>query len=402
MNLSHQLSAWALKEPLFPEHMSFILGPRQCGKTTLALSYLKSLGQNKEPYYFNWDRTDIRQRFKRNIDWLSSLKSPGHRPALVFDEIHKVRNWKRLLKGIYDQYKGDFQFVVTGSGRLDHFQRGGDSLAGRYDPYFLQPFTPGEICGYSAIEKLNIEAILDSTPLSSDIIEQWSVTGGFPEPFLSASQAKSRAWWKQYVIRVTEEDLRDLTRLESVDLMRDIISILPGRVSSPLSYNSIREDVETSFATVKRYINTLKQLYMIFSVPPYSKRIHRAIRKEEKIYYYHFPTVNDPGARFENQVALVLMRWLTEQNERARGDYGLHYIRDQDGREVDFLITDNGKPHFLFEVKLSDTQLSTGMRRYSEILGVPGVQVVQIPHISVKKSETLAVVGFDRLAKCLA
>jgi predicted AAA+ superfamily ATPase len=398
MNLKHRLGDWALGDPLFPNHMSFILGPRQCGKTTMALNYLHSLGQKKEDCYFNWDRGDVRRRFKNDIDWMSALKKTGKRPLLVFDEIHKVRNWKRILKGIYDQYRDDFQFVITGSGRLDHFQRGGDSLAGRYDPYFLQPFTPGEILGLGASNKLSMTALLDSTPIDGELIEHWEETGGFPEPFLSSSQARARAWWRQYLIRVTEEDLRDLTRLESVDLMRDIISLLPSKVSAPLSYNSIREDVESSFATVKRYINTLGQLFMIFSIQPYSNKIHRAIRKEEKFYFYHFPVVENVGARFENEVALVLRRWVFEMNEKAQGEWGLHYIRDQDGREVDFLLTQNKRPFFLFETKYSETKISPSLRFYSEKLGIPGVQVVRTPKIALKKSSQIGVVSFDRLA----
>lgn len=329
---------------------------------------------------------------------MSALKQNRKRPLIVFDEIHKVRHWKTLLKGIYDQYRDDFQFIVTGSGRLDYFQRGGDSLAGRYDPYFLQPFTPGEISGVDINQKLGLGALLNSEPIEEALISHWEQTGGFPEPFLSNSQAKAKTWWKQYIIRVTEEDLRDLTRLESVDLMREIVEILPTKVSSPLSYNSIRQDVESSFATVKRYIGTLRQLFLVFSLRPYSKKIHRAIRKEEKFYFYHFPAVPNEGARFENSVALILQRWVCEQNERALGDYELCYLRDQDGREVDFLITESSKPVFLFEVKLSETRLSPSLKFYSEKLNIPGVQVVRTPKIAVKKTSQLAVISIDRLA----
>lgn len=191
------------------------------------------------------------------------------------------------------------------------------------------------------------------------------------------------------------------TRLESVDLMRDILQILPTKVASPLSLQSIREDVETSFATVKRYVSTLNQLFLLFEISPYSKKIHRAVKKEKKTYFFHHPAVQDVGARFENMVALLLRRWISEQTETAHGDYELFYLRDQDRREVDFLITLNQKPYFLIEAKRSETEISPALRFYSEKLGIPGIQVVRTPKIRIKKDKNLAVISIHALASIL-
>ncbi|MEK6704308.1 MAG: ATP-binding protein [Bdellovibrionota bacterium] len=381
--------------------MSFIVGPRQSGKTTLALEWLKKSRLSKEGHYYNCDLPDVRRRFRDGVGWMSALKRHHHRPLLIFDEIHKVRQWKRLLKGVFDQYRDDFQFVVTKSGRLDLFQRGGDSLAGRYDSYFLGPFTPGEIARCVPIDQLTVGGILGVDELDEDLILQWELLGGFPEPFLAGKEALARSWWRNYRIRVTEEDMRDLTRLESVDLMRQILDLLPGKVSSPLSLQSIREDVETSFATVKRYILSLNQLFMTFEVPPYAKKIHRAVKKERKLYFFHHPAVLDAGARFENMVAILLKRWISEQNEKAQGEFGLHYLRDQDRREVDFMLSLDGKPVLLIEVKRSDIQLSSSLRFYAEKLGITGLQVVRQPGVVIKKGNGLAVVSVHRLACAL-
>lgn len=400
-DLAHRQDHWSLESPLFPRHMSFLVGPRQCGKTTLAMTYLQARGFSPRDYYFNWDRADVRQRFREDINWLSALKVHGKRPPLIFDEIHKVRQWKRLLKGVYDQYRDDFQFIVTGSGRLDHFQRGGDSLAGRFDSYFLMPFTPGEIAGVEPIKALSLKGLQQAKSVSESVISQWEVTGGFPEAFLSGSELKAKAWWKNYKQRVSEEDFRDLTRLESADLMRQMIDLLPSRVSAPLSIQSVREDLETSFATAKRYISTLNQLYLTFDVAPYSKRIHRAIKKEKKLYFFHHPCVLDPGARHENMVALVLKRWIHEQNEKAEGDYELNYLRDQDRREVDFIILKDRAPVLLVEAKLSDLNASASLRYYSEKLKIPGIQVIRPSGVFSLKDPHLATVSLGHLAGAL-
>lgn len=401
MDLIHQQTSWSIKSPLFPRHMTFIAGPRQCGKTTMCLQYLSQKKLDKNQYYFNWDRFDVRQKFNSNLDWLSTLKINAKRPILIFDEIHKVNKWKRLLKGIYDHYRDDFQFIITGSGRLDYFQRGGDSLAGRFDLYELFPFTPAECLKFKSQNELLLEEILSAHPLSEDLIKHWEMTGGFPEPFLTGSENKSKRWWQQYLIRVTEEDLKDLTKLESVDLMRHILQIVPAKISAPLSIDSIRRDVDSTHATIKRYINTLSQLYLIFAIAPYAKKIHRSITKEKKYYFYHHAAVLDEGARFENMVAIIIKRWICEKNEKALGHFELFYLRDQDRREVDFIIVKDSKPYFLIECKKSETSLSNSLIYFSEKLKVPGLQVVRTAKYNLKKTSQLAVASIHYLAKVL-
>src|SRR5690349_21487503 len=117
--------------------MVFIGGPRQVGKTTLALSFLKNHSA-KSPSYINWDSIKSRSAFMKG-------EIPGGEGILVFDEIHKYRNWRNVIKGLYDVNKDDIQFIVTGSARLDHFRKGGDSLFGRYHYYRLHPFSLMEI-----------------------------------------------------------------------------------------------------------------------------------------------------------------------------------------------------------------------------------------------------------------
>jgi predicted AAA+ superfamily ATPase len=123
--------------------MVFLVGPRQVGKTTLSQiisnSYTNTL-------YFNWDVPSHRARLIENPFFFEELtrKDPS-RPLIIFDEIHKHRDWKNWLKGIYDEFLLQYQFLVSGSGRLDIYQKGGDSLAGRYFQFHLWPFTIAEL-----------------------------------------------------------------------------------------------------------------------------------------------------------------------------------------------------------------------------------------------------------------
>jgi hypothetical protein len=379
--------------------MVFLIGPRQCGKTTLAKSFLGEQLPGKEAatHYFNWDNARIRAAYRANPYFFEGLQLHEARVPVVFDEIHKMKGWKNYLKGAYDSLGDSFRFLITGSGRLDLFQRSGDSLAGRYDPFFLMPLVPAEIESRVPATILAVATILGAKPIPETIISDWEALGGFPEPFLSGKEGAARRWWAQYKIRVAEEDVRDLTRIEAIDKVRDLMEILPARTGSPLSLNALREDLEVAHASVANYVRTLQQVFLIFSVPPYSRKIARAIKKEEKSYFFHHPAVLDPGSRFENMVAILLKRWACFATESGNGEYALQYIRDQDRREVDFLLTLDGKPHLLLEAKRSDTTFTTAGLFYHHKLNIPLVQVVRTPNISIRRREG-CVVSIHRLA----
>ena len=100
------------------EKMVFLGGPRQVGKTTLCREILGA--HFEKPAYFNWDNRADRKMIMAAI-W------PADAQLLIFDEIHKYRQWKQLIKGEFDKHKGTFKFIVTGSARLDLYRRGGDS-----------------------------------------------------------------------------------------------------------------------------------------------------------------------------------------------------------------------------------------------------------------------------------
>ncbi|MCY4512108.1 MAG: AAA family ATPase, partial [Bdellovibrionales bacterium] len=104
--------------------MVFVGGARQVGKTTLALSFLKPSAV-LHPAYLNWDIPSHREK-------ITKLQLPLKRKRIVFDEIHKFVQWRRLMKGLYDEHGKTHSFLVTGSARLDYFSKGGDSLLGRY------------------------------------------------------------------------------------------------------------------------------------------------------------------------------------------------------------------------------------------------------------------------------
>ena len=153
--------------------------------------------------------------------------------------------------------------------------------------------------------------------------------------------------------------------------------MLPERVSTPLSINSLREDLQVNHRTVSNWIEGLKKIYLVFSVMPWSRHIAKAVRKETKVYFYDWTMVPNEGARFENMVAVTLLRLICRWNELGLGDFDLRYIRNHQGREVDFLLIKDNQPFALFEAKETNSEPAASGSYVRNRLQVPYYQIVE-------------------------
>jgi uncharacterized protein len=342
--------------------MVLLAGARQVGKTTLAK---QALDATPTGLYLSWDRRDDR-RVIRDARW------PAGRALIVLDELHKWRQWKRWLKGEFDAHREHLQFLVTGSARMDVFRRGSDSLQGRYHHWRLHPFTLGEVeRAGSPIAVEPGKALALDTDGRQETVQALMTLGGFPEPFLAGSERGLRRWRKERLDRFFREDVRDLENLRDMSSLELLADMLPSRVGSPLSLNSLREDLEVSHTAVTHWIDVLERLYFLFLVRPYKSRAVRSLRKMPKAYLWDATLVEDRGARFENLVALHLLT-LCHFLEDGEGEkVELRYLRDTSEREVDFLVTWNGKPWLAVEAKVSDTEIAPSLRYFRSRLGIP-------------------------------
>jgi len=253
--------------------ITFISGPRQVGKTTLAKALLTS-----RLNYYSYDEEDFRRAWSKNPQLALANRAPG---PVVLDEIHKDRMWKRKLKGIYDQDEESGPYVVTGSARLDSYRRGSDSLLGRYIPYRLHPLTVGE----RAIAP-SPDTLFEASGATFCSVKELINLSGFPEPLLGGSENEAARWSRLRLDSLVQEDTRDLLSISDLSAFRVLIDLLPERVGSPLSINALHEDVGKAYATVRSWYQVLEALYYCFTVRPYSKRINRAIRAEPKMYLF--------------------------------------------------------------------------------------------------------------------
>ena len=314
--------------------MAFVAGPRQVGKTTLALAL-----PGAREAYLNWDVAAHRERILRGE------LPPGK--LWMFDEIHKYRRWRNYLKGLYDARPRGQKILVTGSGRLDLYRFGGDSLQGRYHLLRLHPFSAAEL-GMSRPAQL-----LDLLRL-----------GGFPEPFLGGSETQARRWSREYRTLLVREDIVALERIQDLGHLELLMLRLPELVGSPLSVNALREDLQVSHKAVVNWIGALERLYAVFRLSPFGSPRIRAVRKEQKHYHLDWTVVPGDAARFENLVACHLLKWVHYEQDTQGRDLELRYFRDIDGREVDFVVVEGRRPVLLVECKWSDVEPDRGLRYF--------------------------------------
>jgi predicted AAA+ superfamily ATPase len=313
------------------KRMVLLSGPRQVGKTTVAK---RILGRGKG--YLNWDVAEDRERILRRQFPPAGL--------WVLDEIHKFRGWRNYLKGLWDGRRAGQRILVTGSAKLELYRFGGDSLQGRYHLLRLHPLSVAEL-GLAAPSELR------------DLL----TLGGFPEPYFSGSEVEAKRWSREYRNLIVREEMTSLERVVDLGRVEQMMLRLPDLVASPLSVNSLREDLQISHKVAEHWLQILERLQAIFRIPPFGAPTIRAVKKERKHYQLDWTLVQDKGPRFENLVACHLAKWVDFQQDVLGRDLELRYFRDVDGREVDFVLCERGKANLLVECKWGDENIARGL-----------------------------------------
>jgi predicted AAA+ superfamily ATPase len=325
--------------------MVFIGGPRQAGKTTLSKALCHD--QFAASTYLNWDNDEDRQAILRK-QWSSDSA------LVIFDELHKYPRWKQWIKGTYDTKETIQQYLVTGSARLDVYRRGGDSLMGRYHYWRLHPLTIDEL-------PPNLSA--------QEGYERLLTMGGFPEPFLMADERETRRWRRERFDRILREDVQDLESIRNTQLLSLFVDALRERVGGLVTLSNIATDLQISPNTAKEWLNLIERMYIAFPVSPLITGVPRAIQKPPKVFFYdNGDVLGDAGARLENLVATTLLKRLHFIEDYFGYRCSLHYIRDKEGREVDFVTKINDEIVDLIEVKKSDTTVTSSLKYYSKKL----------------------------------
>jgi predicted AAA+ superfamily ATPase len=367
------------KELTKEKRMVFMAGARRVGKTTLGDMIAETFANR---VYLNWEIPENRARLIRNPVFFEEVERRDESaPFVMFDEINRYRGWRSYLKGAHERVEGDYQFLVAGSSRLDYPQRRGDSLAGRYYLLHLWPFTQAEL-GRANLKPEEFfgnpqQVSMDRHPELKELWRALSEQSGFPEPFLAGRKTAYRRWSSAYAGQVIREDIRDATGIKAVDELETLYQLLPAQVGQLLPVPALAQGLQVAYNTIRSWLLTLQRFFTIFSLAPWSRGVPRAIREGQKVYLWDVPRVREPGARFENMVALELCRAVSTWNEMGFGRFSLNFVRTKDQQEVDFIIADDGQPVLLIDARAEEHQPSAALIKFQSALKVPAVLLVQ-------------------------
>ena len=334
--------------------MVMLTGPRRVGKKNISQQLLSEFDGGQ---YLNFDVPAHRAVLLAQ-SWRQSA------PLLVFNEIHKMRDWKAWLKGAYDGRAPGQSLLITGSARMDTFRQAGESLAGRYFRMRLHPLSLREWC--------------DSTNAAPQVaLAHLLSRGGLPEPALADDDFQAQRWRTDYFAGLVREDVLEFSRVQELNAIRLFAEMLRSRVGSPLSLASLARDLNLSPVTVGKYLDILESLFIVFVVWPWHRNIARATLQAPKVYFYDTGMVQgDAGLQFENLVACHLLKNVHWQQDTQGAEVGLHYVRTKDDAEVDFCLSQGDTLTHLIECKLSDTKPHRALSRFAEQW--PQAQAIQL------------------------
>lgn len=351
-----------------------VLGPRQCGKTTLSHHYTKNI--KEQVYFFDLEdpsHLDQLQNPKMTLDPLNGL--------IVIDEIQRRPDLFPYLRVLSDY--SDKKFLILGSSSGDLLSQSSESLTGRIDYIELTPFNLSEVESFD---------------------RHW-LMGGFPKSYLSSSYALSLKWRKNYITSFIERDLPSIDiNLNSTTLWK-LWNFLIHYHGQLINYSDIGRSLGVSDMTIRRYLDVLSKTFMVRLLEPWYENISKRQVKAPKVY------IRDSGL-FHSTLGIAEKEWhvhpkkgvsfegyAIEEIIRKEGPLSKFYFwRTQAGAELDlFVIRDDGK-RIGFEIKLSDAPTITkSMQTAIEDLKLDALYIVNPSDEFWRKSEKVSVLGIKKI-----
>jgi hypothetical protein len=360
-----------------------IIGPRQCGKSTLALSFLK----NKKSLYLDLENPDDRARLANPTLFFSENKSP----LICLDEVQFMPNLFPVLRSIIDRNKRNGQFILLGSASPELLRQSSETLAGRIHYMELSPFLLSEVTDVK-----NVQSKL------------W-LRGGFPRSFLAPKEDISFTWRKNFIRIFLERDLSNFGIGTSAETMRRFWMMCAHLHGQVVNLSHLGSSLDVSHPTARNYLDIMTGTFMLRKLEPFHANIEKRIRKTPKIY------LSDSGmlhALLNIQTMHELLghpvagfSWegfVFSQLSQALKDWEIYYLTTADQAEIDFILK-RGKQLVAVESKLSKAPtVSRGFYTLMKDLHIKEGYVVAPIEASFPVSEKARVVNIDTLIKKLS
>jgi uncharacterized protein len=323
-----------IEKYLFRKKIIFIHGPRQVGKTTLALQLLDKFG--KKENYYNCELLNIKQLLESKDPYLFK-KFIGNAKFIILDEAHTILDIGKNLKLIYDTFP-DIQMIVTGSSSFELRNKSNEPLTGRAFDFMLLPFSLNEVRQkFSNVEILySVNSILRF--------------GLYPDIF-GKDDDTSKITLDNLASRYLYKDILEFETIKKSDKIIKLLQLLSFQVGNEVSINELSKSLGINRTTVERYLDLLEKSYVIFRLKAFSRNLRNEISKREKYFFYDLgirnslisqynplDLRNDIGALWENFCIIELMK--KSMNNGIRENY--YFWRNVKGEEIDLIVEKNG------------------------------------------------------------
>jgi len=366
-----------LKDHLSKKEMSFIVGPRQAGKTTLMLmlkDYLEKRGERT--LFLNLDIERDKEFFSSQSRLLKKIELElGKQRGFVFiDEIQRKEDAGLFLKGIYDMAL-PYKFIVSGSGSVELKERIHESLVGRKRIFELTTVSFEEFVDfktdYRYEDKLPAFFSIEREK-TDDLLEEYLNFGGYPRIVLEYEVAEKLRLMNEIYQSYIERDIAYLLRVQKTEAFSNLVKVMAAQVGNLVNLSELSSTLGISSKTIKEYLWYLEKTFILQRVPPYFRNIRKEITKSPLFYFYdlglrnfslgNFGNLRDKGFAFQNFVFTIL-------REKIRsGAAKICFWRTKDKAEIDFVV-DGGSWQIPIEVKyrrLETPKITRALRSFIE------------------------------------
>lgn len=360
----------SLHNALEVRRVVLLVGPRQCGKTTLAKTIM-----SKGIEYLTLDDASIRTIAENDPKGFVQKRRAN---TMIIDEIQRVPSLLPAIKQAVDENTSPGQYILTGSANIQALPSTQDSLAGRVSKVRLRTFSRGELSGskpdfLSHAFEQNFS--LEYHSYSKDEVLKMAFEGGFPEAIsLSANQRK--LWHRDYIEALLERDLRDVAKIQRYDAMRDLIKVVAAWSSKFMDISAISSQLSVKNPTVLTYLNALESLYVIEKLYPWTKTDYARVGKQNKLFMsdsglmasilsWNLEQVRLDPDKLGKLMETFIFNEIASQVDTQKGLYEMYHYRDREQREIDFIIEREDHALLGIEVKASSSIQSKDFKHLS-------------------------------------
>jgi len=338
----------ALLNHLPKKEITFIVGPRQAGKTTL-MEMLKEkiVADRKRTLFLNLDIEADKKYFTSQSQLLKKIELEiGGKGFVFIDEIQRKENAGLFLKGIYDMNL-PYKFIVSGSGSVELKEKIHESLAGRKRIFTLPPLSFIEFVNYKTNYRYENKLFdfFDLSPGSlQGLLEEYLSFGGYPRVVLAETINEKRAVMAELYQSYLERDIISLLGVQKSERFTYLVRLIASQIGQLVNISELSRTLDINSQTVNDYLWYLQKTFLIDKVTPFFKNVRKEISKSPIYYFYDLGMRNYALGIFGRTIPVSEIGFLFQNlifsflKDQAEDDpYKIHYWRTTDKAEVDFI-----------------------------------------------------------------